>query len=130
MRAKHDMAWPKFTKSGNGDGGPVDESDQFKTHSSVYWDFCGGDTSLFYFYAVCMDAQILESAASKMPSSAVNSSDDTGSSTSEKSPRKKIGKKQQQQQQQQQQPAAECRWKRPAKETQQPSPKSAVLLYF
>jgi hypothetical protein len=43
LRKELDKAMPMFKRSGNGDGGPIEEEDQVYKFSSKFWSFCNGN---------------------------------------------------------------------------------------
>jgi hypothetical protein len=88
LRKAYDVATADFMASGGGDGRvgvrePVEECDRY-VHSANFWNFCNGNSILYYFYLVLSKHDLLASAASKMSDADSFSSDDAGSSTRRK----------------------------------------------
>jgi len=76
MRTYMDKAIANFTRSRNGDGGPV--SYNLATSSmctSDFWEFCNGNSFLYYFWKVLNMFDLTKSATSRMPLEIINSSD-------------------------------------------------------
>ena len=72
---------PLYTRSGNGEGGQVDEDEALVKHGSAFFSFCNGNNPLYYAYIVLMMFDLFKSVASKMSSEASHDSDKGSSST-------------------------------------------------
>ena len=72
---------PLYTRSGNGEGGQVDEDEALVKHGSAFFSFCNGNNPLYYVYIVLVMFDLFKSVASKMSSEASHDSDKGSSST-------------------------------------------------
>ncbi len=67
MRKPLNAAFVNYTKSGNGDGGPVAVEVATVICSSRFYAFCGGNSALVYMYRVFINHGLLFFATSSMP---------------------------------------------------------------